>query len=50
MRVYSLAEFPPPPALGKVTLEESDGLVYSEKESPDVLRVFQADVVYITSK
>ncbi|OQR68639.1 aladin-like, partial [Tropilaelaps mercedesae] len=43
MRLYSLAEFPTAPALGSVTLEETEGMLYNEPETPDVMRRFHKD-------
>lgn len=45
MRIYSLAEFPTPPPLGTVTLEETNGLLYNEPETDGALRHFHSDAV-----
>lgn len=45
MRIYSLAEFPSPPPLGTVTLEETNGIVYNEPETDGALRNFHLDTV-----
>ena len=45
MRVYTLAEFPPTPGIGLLTLEESEGRFYNDQETESRLLNYHRDQV-----
>ncbi|XP_003748564.1 aladin [Galendromus occidentalis] len=43
MRIYTLAEFPPAPKIGLLTLEEAEGRFYNEQETENLLQAYHKD-------